>query len=307
MNPVFVQIPVDIPAPVKRPKYDRAALRRGIIHDSVASFHRAHQAWCPHRLLQAGRAQDWANIGAGVRALGTGDAAPVTHENFRQWVIEDDFCRGRPDWDRVGATYSDDVHGHETRKLRLLHACHQFLTNAAKLLGLQTLAQTMLHHPLRSFFRKNPQTEIAPLVKPVPGMKPQTYTVPVERRISNPTTRDTVRRVVFDGNSRHLDFVLPTIRDARTTSAPTAGLAMAETIWSRMCLGHREDGSRTVQKDPMWKRLKAIAQSNELTPLAWLKMDDIYRDLVDWPDFAAAFETAHRKNPRRRRRCRFEL
>jgi hypothetical protein len=38
-----------------------------------------------------------------ARAFGIDDAAPVTHENFRQWVIEDDFCAGRPDWDRVGA------------------------------------------------------------------------------------------------------------------------------------------------------------------------------------------------------------
>ncbi|MEO1780139.1 MAG: mannitol dehydrogenase family protein, partial [Pseudomonadota bacterium] len=41
---------------------------------------------------------------ARVRSLGIDDAAPVTHENFRQWVIEDDFCAGRPDWDWVGAT-----------------------------------------------------------------------------------------------------------------------------------------------------------------------------------------------------------
>jgi mannitol-1-phosphate/altronate dehydrogenase len=34
-------------------------------------------------------------------------------ESFRQWVIEDDFCAGRPDWDRVGATFTDDVHAYE--------------------------------------------------------------------------------------------------------------------------------------------------------------------------------------------------
>ena len=45
-----------------------------------------------------------------VRELGIEDAAPVTHENFRQWVIEDDFCAGRPDWDKAGATFTDLVH-----------------------------------------------------------------------------------------------------------------------------------------------------------------------------------------------------
>ena len=41
-----------------------------------------------------------------AREFGIDDAAPVTHENFRQWVIEDDFCAGRPDWDKAGAMLS---------------------------------------------------------------------------------------------------------------------------------------------------------------------------------------------------------
>jgi len=34
---------------------------------------------------------------AQARALGIDDAAPLTHENFRQWVIEYACCAGRPD------------------------------------------------------------------------------------------------------------------------------------------------------------------------------------------------------------------
>ncbi len=45
-----------------------------------------------------------------AKEFGIDDAAPVTHENFRQWVIEDDFCAGRPSWEQVGATVTDDVH-----------------------------------------------------------------------------------------------------------------------------------------------------------------------------------------------------
>mgnify|MGYP006210228479 CR=1 FL=1 len=38
------------------------------------------------------------------------DLSPVMHEPFRQWVIEDDFRAGRPDWDKAGATFTPDVH-----------------------------------------------------------------------------------------------------------------------------------------------------------------------------------------------------
>jgi len=53
-----------------------------------------------------------------VKDFGIDDGAPVTHENFRQWVIEDNFCNGRPDWDKAGATFSDDVHAFELPTVR---------------------------------------------------------------------------------------------------------------------------------------------------------------------------------------------
>jgi mannitol 2-dehydrogenase len=51
-----------------RPSYDRARLKPGIVHVGLGNFHRAHQAWYLHRLMQTGAALDWAIIGAGVRA-----------------------------------------------------------------------------------------------------------------------------------------------------------------------------------------------------------------------------------------------
>ena len=57
----------DLPEGVERPTYDRARLTPGIVHIGLGNFHRAHQAWYTHRLMQAGAAQDWAILGAGVR------------------------------------------------------------------------------------------------------------------------------------------------------------------------------------------------------------------------------------------------
>ena len=56
------------PETILRPRYDRADLRAGIVHIGVGNFHRGHQAWYLHRLMQQGLAHDWAIIGAGVRA-----------------------------------------------------------------------------------------------------------------------------------------------------------------------------------------------------------------------------------------------
>jgi mannitol 2-dehydrogenase len=55
-----------LPADVPRPRYDRSALRTGIVHVGVGAFHRAHQAMYADRLLTAGIGQDWAICGVGV-------------------------------------------------------------------------------------------------------------------------------------------------------------------------------------------------------------------------------------------------
>jgi len=56
-----------LPQHTIKPGYDRSALTPGIVHIGVGNFHRAHQSWYLHRLMQTGAALDWAIIGAGVR------------------------------------------------------------------------------------------------------------------------------------------------------------------------------------------------------------------------------------------------
>ncbi len=57
----------NLPANVRGPQYDRSGLSAGIVHIGLGNFHRAHQAWYLHRLMNTGIAQDWAILGAGVR------------------------------------------------------------------------------------------------------------------------------------------------------------------------------------------------------------------------------------------------
>ena len=74
-----------------------------------------------------------------VQKYNLNDSVPVTHENFRQWVIEDDFCAGRPDLEKVGVIFTKNVHYHETMKIRLLNGGHQIIANAGELLSLVTI------------------------------------------------------------------------------------------------------------------------------------------------------------------------
>lgn len=224
-----------------------------------------------------------------ARGLGIDDAAPVTHENFRQWVIEDAFCAGRPDWDRAGATFTADVHPYEAMKIRILNGGHQVLANAGEILSLPTIDACMADPDVAAFFRKVQTEEILPHVQPVPGMTPADYLALIERRFANPAIRDTTRRVAFDGSSRHTGFVLPVLREALAAGGAVRGLALVEALWARMCEGTREDGSAIDPNDPRWQDLTAAAGAARHDPAAWLAQQALYGDLASAEPFATAF------------------
>ena len=226
-----------------------------------------------------------------VKRCGIDDAVPVTHENFRQWVMEDNFCAGRPDWDQVGATFRDSIHEYETMKLRILNAGHQVLANAGELLSVKTIADCMAHPLISTLFRKVESEEIAPLVSAVPEMTAEQYVELIATRFSNPEIVDTTRRVAFDGSSRHGGFVLPILRDAlATTGASVEGLALVEALWARMCEGTREDGSVIEPNDPSWDSLVAAAIQAKVEPRTWIEQRHIYGDLHNDATFVDSFE-----------------
>lgn len=225
-----------------------------------------------------------------AESFGIKDAAPVIHEPFRQWVIEDDFCNGRPDWAVVGATFSSDMHAYETMKIRILNAGHQVIIGAAELLSLATVAEAMTHPQIAALFHKVQSEHIAPLVPSVPDMATADYVALIAQRFANPKIKDTVRRVAFDGATRHAGFLLPILREALAEGHDIDGLALIEALWCRMCAGSREDGSDIAPNDPQWDRLHACAIAAKLRPAAWVEQSHVYGDLGQSAAFVGAFD-----------------
>ncbi|MEM7191714.1 MAG: mannitol dehydrogenase family protein, partial [Pseudomonadota bacterium] len=77
-----------LPESIERPRYDRAQLTPGIVHIGLGNFHRAHQAWYLHRLMQAGKALDWAIIGASVRLEDAPQRERLTAQDYLTTLIE---------------------------------------------------------------------------------------------------------------------------------------------------------------------------------------------------------------------------
>ncbi|WP_299669789.1 mannitol dehydrogenase family protein [uncultured Ruegeria sp.] len=225
------------------------------------------------------------------RALGVEDGTPVSHENFRQWVIEDSFCNGRPPLEMVGVTLTQDVHTYEAMKLRILNGGHQILANVGEILNIPTISNCMQDSDILSFFRKVQARDILPHVQAVPGTTPVDYLDLVEGRFANSTIHDTTRRVAFDGSARHPGFLLPSLRDALQSGTSINGLALTEAFWCRMCAGHREDGSVISDNDPLWPELHRAALSAKANPAVWIEQGKFYGDIGQNQVFSDAFSS----------------
>jgi mannitol 2-dehydrogenase len=91
------------------------------------------------------------------------DGWPVVTEPFRQWVIEDNFCNGRPEWETVGAELISDVAPYEIMKIRLLSGSHLAMAYLGALSGI-TFVHEIMADPLFRLFIQSFMEEVTPVV-----------------------------------------------------------------------------------------------------------------------------------------------
>jgi len=103
------------------------------------------------------------------------DGWPVVTETWRQWVIEDRFCDGRPAWERVGAQLTGEVLPYEKMKIRLLNAGHQALAYIGLLCGHSFVHETMEDGRIRMLVRAMMDADVTPILPPVPGIDLEAY------------------------------------------------------------------------------------------------------------------------------------
>ncbi|MFL5899139.1 MAG: mannitol dehydrogenase family protein [Solirubrobacterales bacterium] len=71
---------------IELPRYDRSALRPGIVHIGVGGFHRSHQAVYLDRLAAAGVSREWGILGVGLR--NGGSRSELLRQNCLYSVLE---------------------------------------------------------------------------------------------------------------------------------------------------------------------------------------------------------------------------
>lgn len=181
---------------------------------------------CPNAMVDRITPRSSAELALRVAtATGEADAAPVLAEHFIQWVIEDNFCHGRPAWERVGVQMVAAVPPYEEAKIRLLNATHSCIAWAGALAGHAFIHESARDARIRGFAHDYITHDAIPCLLPSPIDLPA-YRDTVLDRFCNAALQDTTQRVAMDGSVKLSGFIAPTVRDRLSQGAPIDSVAM---------------------------------------------------------------------------------
>jgi mannitol 2-dehydrogenase len=226
--------------------------------------------------------------------LGIDDGWPVVCEPFTQWVVEDAFPTGRPEWEAVGAQLVDDVEPYELMKLRLLNGGHQALCYAAYLAGYRLVHEACQDPLFAGFLRGYMEDEATPTLSAVPGVDLDVYKTQLITRFSNAGVRDTVARLCAESSDRIPKFLLPVLRHHLAAGGPIEHAVTVIACWARYAEAVDERGEPIEVVDQLRGRLMAAAARQHDEPLAFVSERDLFGDLVDDERFVTAYLRALR-------------
>jgi fructuronate reductase len=209
------------------------------------------------RIVPATREEDRDSIAA----MGYTDAWPVVAEPFSQWVVEDRFANGRPEWEAAGALMVRDVHAYELMKLRCLNGAHSTLAYLGAVAGIPTVSDAMAEPLLPAFLERLWREDIIPTLPAVPGVDLPAYTRQLQERFRNPAIRHRLSQIAMDGSQKLPQRLLKPALERLRQGAMPGHIALAVAAWMRFLLGEDEAGSSHAIDDPMGARLTAIARA----------------------------------------------
>lgn len=207
------------------------------------------------RIVPATKPEDIERL---ARETGVLDLAPVLHEPFRQWVIEDDFVDGaRPDLAAAGAQFAADVTPFEHMKLRMLNGAHSALAYLGYLAGHETIAEVMADPIFPTFLDRLWREEIIPTLDVPPGEDLPAYAAALARRFANPGIRHRTWQIAMDGSQKLPQRLLGTLSDNLACGRPARGLALAVAAWMAYVSGTDMAGKAIDVRDPLADLLAA--------------------------------------------------
>ncbi|SHO57398.1 mannitol dehydrogenase family protein [Vibrio quintilis] len=199
-----------------------------------------------------------------AQLLGVEDPCGIACEPFRQWVIEDNFVAGRPDWNIAGAEFVPDVVPYEEMKLRMLNGSHSFLAYLGYLGGYAHISDTMTDNGYRQAALDMMLKAQAPSLNMPEGTDLEGYAKLLIDRYSNPNLKHKTWQIAMDGSQKIPQRLGGSLRYHLARGTDFSWIAAGIAGWMRYIAGVDEQGNDIEVKDPMATSLRAICDEHGL-------------------------------------------
>jgi fructuronate reductase len=192
---------------------------------------------------------------------GIDDPAMVVAEDYRRWVIEDDFAGDRPPLDEVGVEFVPDAAPYEAMKLLLLNAPHSALAYLGHNAGIGFVDEALGEPRLAGFLRGLIAEELMPVALDHGETGARDYAALTLPRFANPNIAYTTRQVTTDGSLKLKERILPAVAHHLARGRAPDRLALVLAAWMRFLTGRTETGEGYEITDPMAPELRRRAEA----------------------------------------------
>ncbi|RAU31753.1 fructuronate reductase [Enterobacter sp. RIT418] len=195
-----------------------------------------------------------------TQALGVEDPCAISCEPFIQWVVEDNFVAGRPEWEAAGVQMVRDVLPWEQMKLRMLNGSHSFLAYLGYLAGYAHINECMEDADFRRAARRLMLAEQAPTLR-ITDVDLTAYADSLIDRFANPALRHRTWQIAMDGSQKLPQRMLDGIRVHLERKSAWPLLALGVAGWMRYASGVDDAGNPIDVRDPLSDKIRAIVAS----------------------------------------------
>jgi fructuronate reductase len=190
------------------------------------------------------------------RETGRLDSIPVETESFSQWVVEDNFCNGRPAWGDVGVLLVKDVRPYEHMKLRMLNGAHSMLAYAGFLAGHKYVRDVMADPVLSRLVARHINAAGATL-DPLDGVNFKEYAQTLLLRFSNPNIAHETYQIAMDGSQKMPQRIFEPALVALDRGSNGDPFAFAAACWIQYLSGAHITGESYELRDPRESELSS--------------------------------------------------
>lgn len=217
------------------------------------------------------------------------DNWPVVTEPFFQWVLEDQFNCGRPEYELAGVQLVEDVEPYELMKLRLLNLSHQGLAYFSWLMGYRYVHDGARDPLIADYLMAYMNEDATPTLSPVPGINLDEYKKSLIERFSNSEVCDTVARLAAESSDRIPKWLMPVISHQLSKGGDIKYAAAMVASWARYAEGVDEQGNPIDVVDNAKEQVMAAAAKQEEDSLAFLRQEEFFGNLVNEPEFTKEY------------------